>query len=254
MAHNLKEIVMNLKEARATANLSLDSVEPKYRGGVEGRIRDAERSIKELEQEYQDEVVENLVIVGLRGPSSPQFAELAKLSMLCVDQNMVVNIISKNINERLPNYSGFSGQELSALLGELNEIRANYGIFSIPPIENNGLAREVASLPLAQAVDKVLRANYGMQIHSAVIRRHVADTALADLYDAKGKLIVGVYNFDGLDPLILPPPHVIVDLNGEVTQATVEETLDKIRQSLRGGNATKKRGTAANKEPSNEQR
>lgn len=248
MAHNLKEIVSQLRDARATTNLSLDSVDPRYRSGVEGRIRQAENEIQALEQEYRDEVADNLLIVGLRGAGSKNFAEHASDSMLCVDQNMVVNIITKNIEERLPNYAGFSGQELNALLGELNEVRALYGIQSIPPIQDNNIAATVASLPLRDAIDRVLRSNYGIQIHSAVIRRHASNTALEKMYDGAGRLVVGIYNYSGIDPLILPEPHVIVDLDGDITQEKVDETLDKIRQSLRGNATNKKRSKAATKE------
>lgn len=249
MPNHLKEIVTELKSARATANLTLDSVDPKYRNGVEGRIRVAEREIGKLEQEYRDEVADNLLIVGLRGATSKAFAERASDSMLCIDQNMIVNLITASINDRLPNYSGFSGQELNALMGELNEIRATYGILSIPPIQDTGVAAQVASMPLDKAVDKVLQTNYGLQLHSAVIRRHAANVALEKLYDGAGRLVIGIYNFVGVDPLILPAPHVIVDLNGEITQEVVDETLEKIRQSLSGGkSANKKRSKAATKE------
>lgn len=248
----LKELVSKLKNARATAQIDLNSVDPRYRIGVEGQIRQASRDISELEQAYRDKVSQNLLVVGLRGPGSKSFAAYAKEAMLCVDGNMVVNMINDGILQRLPNYRGFGGQELNAMLGELNEIRAHYGILSIPPIQNNDIARDVASLSLPAAIDKVLRTNYGLQIHSAVIRRFAANTALEQLYDGAGRLVVGIYNFSGVDPLILPEPHAIVDLNEQVSEETANQTLDKIRQSL-APKGKKTRATANTKEKAHEQ-
>lgn len=242
---SLKNIVAQLKDARATAAVAIDSVEPRHRAGVEGRVRQAERSIKELEDLYREAVLKSIAVVAITGDGAKAFAAAVADSMLCVSQNLVVDIVSDGISSRLARYSGFGGQELNALLGELNEIRAKYGIFSIPPIKDNGIAREVASMSLRDAVAKVLKVNYGFQIHSAVIRRTVADLALERLYTGSGKLVVGVYDYEGVEPLLLPEPAASVKISGDVTEEVVKAALESIRNKLSGKNQKKQSGKSA---------
>jgi hypothetical protein len=241
---SLKDIVKQLKLARATASLELNTVDPRNRSGVEGRIRQAEREIGELEQAYRDVVLEKLAIVGIVGPKSAEFARFAASKMLCVDGAMLVNQIAESIEGRISGYHGFGGQELNALLGELNEVKARYGILSIPPIQDNDLSRIVASMPLKAAVNKILRTNYGLQLHSAVIRRHVADIALTEMFDAPGRLVVAIFNFEGVDTQILPSPSLILEPTGEITAESVAEDIKTFQTAL-GGN---KRGKSAPKE------
>lgn len=251
--NNLKEIVSRLKKARALTQVNLEDVDPRFRSGVEGSVRGAQRDIEELEALYKDNVVQSLYIVGVTGAGSNRFAKLAEDKVLCVDGGLATNILTGKVSAR-SNHDSFGGQELSMLMGELLELKTAYGITSLPPIQDRGLANEVAHLSLRAAIDKVLKNNYGSQLHSIAVRKHIGTLALESLHDGPN-LVAVIYNYEGVDTDFLPTPVAVLEAKEDLSQEDVTEMLDKIRQSVSkvAYKAKTKSGKSASKEAQNEQ-
>jgi hypothetical protein len=246
----LKDIVERIKESRATATLNPDDVEPRVRAGVEGQVRQAQREISDLETEYRNALLGSLIIVGCRGANGYKFMKEAGGAVLCVDENEVVSYLTKKVGERVHRYEGFTGQEYGLLLGALGELKADFGILSIPPIKENDLYRQVAQLSLFDAINKLLRINYGTQLHEAVINKSIADKALAALHSAPN-LVVCIVNYTGLSGEIVPKPAVLLDLKGSPESDTfVEDTVNEIKEKL--GGKTKKKKVVKEQETSNQ--
>jgi hypothetical protein len=228
--NTLKDIVGRLKEARALAKVNLEEVDPRFRSGVEGNVRNAARNIEDLEALYKGAVVKSLFVIGVKGPGSGEFARKAEDKVLCVDGNLVTNLLTKKITNR-SSQTEFGGQELNMLQGELLELKSLYKIQSLPPIQDRGLSVDVAHLSIRDAIDRVLKQNFGQQLHSIAIRDHVANLALESLHDGPN-LVAVVYNYGGVDESFLPAPVLTLDAKEGLSQEDTNAMLDKIRQSV----------------------
>lgn len=129
------------------------------------------------------------------------------------------------------NQSTFGGQELSMLMGELVELKLMYNIQSMPGIEDRNLANEVAHLPLRAAIDKVLKKNLGLQLHSIAIRNHIGNLALDSLHDGPN-LVAVIYNYNGIDESFLPTPVLTLEAKEGLSQEDVDEMLEKSSNQL----------------------
>jgi hypothetical protein len=245
MNSTLKEIIVELKDAQATSKVILEDVEPAVRAGVEGKIRQSERLIGQLKNRYRSEISRRLYIVAAKGKYSADFAEKARSKVMCVDNGFATNLLAKRISAK-SRFDSFGGQELIMLRGELNNFQREFDLSNIPPIQDHNLAQLVAHLPLRDAIETVLTKNFGYQIHSAIIRRHVADLALENLHEASN-LVVVIYNYVGTDDSLLPPPAITLDFSEEVTEDKVAATLEEIKKGIRSQNLKK-----AKKNPSQE--
>lgn len=236
MNNVLKEVIAELKEVQALSQVRLENVDPSVRPGVEGKIRNAERSIGALKARYRSEICKYLHVVAATGKYSADFAEKAKSKIMCVDNMYAVKLLTSRIGAKT-RFNSFGGQELIMLRGELNRFQQEFGL-TVGPIQDHGIASLVAHMPLDEAIDTVLRKNYGLQVHSAVIRRHVADLALEAMH-AGSNLVVALYNYTGVAEPFLPAPSATFDFSSEVTDEQVTSTLEEIAKSRRSQNLKK---------------
>lgn len=235
-SEKLKAILDELRDARATAKIVLEDVDPRVRAGVEGQVRQSQVRIKQIEDKYRNESVRTMYVVGLTGEHSADLATKMGNKVLCLDNRLISNIITDRINARQSaravHANSFGGQEMNMLLDELNRIRVEYEIAAIPPMDNKGTAQLTSGLSLRDAVDTVLRKSFGSQLHSVALRKAATDAALADMTDVE-RLVVLVYNYTGTDGFIFPLPSLELDFSSPIGDNTVEDTLKKIKMSLK---------------------
>lgn len=227
----LKEILNTIKEKKAEANIDLDAVEPKFRGGVEGTIRAAKVSVDQLTEQYKQEVTKHLVLVAVNGPGAEQFANLAKsFKTLAIDFRGLAKSLAQRIRERNGQLV-YTQHEHYLLLAELASVKAKYGIASLPAPSysfNDGAFGQT----LEQAVDKVLTNNYNNTLYSLVVRKDLGLTALDAEFTGK-TLAVVLYNCDSVDSTYLPLPSEIVTAGESVDTDEVKKILSSVKNKLK---------------------
>jgi hypothetical protein len=239
----LKELISQIEDKRAEAALSVEDSDPRVRAGVEATIRNAVRALEQLETDYKDAVIPSAVLIAVEGNGSKEFADTARIAFdtPAVDYEGVTNRIIKSVKER-SGRSEFNTQEFFMVLDELNKIKLEYGILSLPTPRVNAGVDKVYNFPIEEAIRTLLKVNYDEQLNSVVTRREIGKLALGMKFVGKNLPVV-VYNYRGsLDEQYLPRPLVTVTATlADVNKDFVKEVLTQVKNRLTGGNSRSSR-------------
>lgn len=240
---SLKSLIAKIEEKRAEAAVSPEDADPRIRAGVEAMVRQAKQAVGELEKEYKEAVMANIVIVAVEGRSASEFANIASVAFdtPVLDYGLSANRIKNNIRERSPRLE-FNTQEFFMVLDELNKIKLDYEMLTLPVPKVNPAVDQVYNMPIDTAVDNIVAVNYGESLASAVTRREIGKLALKMKFTGKHMPVV-LFNYKGnLDESHLPRPFVTVNAgDGEVSKSMVKEILTEIKTRLSGNTGSKGR-------------
>lgn len=234
----LKEILSEIRERKVESEIVLEGIEPKFRPGVEGTIRKAKDEIARLTKLYKEEAVKNTVLIGVSGPFSKQFADIAskKFKTVSVDFKELSSLYVAHLKERNAQ-ANYSQHEHYLLLTELNTTKAKYGIHFLPPPTfnfNDGAYGQ----PLEKAIDKVITSNYNNTLYSIVTKQDIGEHALQAEF--AGKLLpVVLYNYSGVDTQHLAEPSTTVEAVEEVDEDFVKTVLSQVKKSLKNTKSPK---------------
>ncbi len=233
---SLKERITQIEDKRADAALSVEDSDPRVRAGVEATIRNAKQALEQLEADYKDAVIPLTALIAVQGSGSEEFANTARIAFdtPTVDYQAATNRIVDSVRSR-SGRNEFSTQEFFLVLDELNKIKLEYGILSLPvPRVNAGVDR-VYNCAIEEAVKNLLRINYDEQLNSVVARREIGKLALNMKFTGKNLPVV-VYNYNGsLDEQHLPRPLVTVSASlDDVNKEYVKDVLVQVKNRLTG--------------------
>lgn len=244
---SLKERISQIEEKRAEAALSVEDSDPRVRAGVEATIRNAIQTLEQLETDYKDAVIPMAALIAIEGDGSKEFANTARIAFdtPTVDYEGVTNRIIDNVRTR-SGRNEFTTQEFFLVLDELNKIKLEYGILSLPVPRVNAGSDRVYNCSIEEAVRNLLKINYDEQLNSVVTRREIGKLALSMKFSGKNLPVV-VYNYRGsLDEQYLPRPLVTVSANlAEVNKDYVKEVLTQVKNRLTGSTSRPSRKKAA---------
>lgn len=244
----LSEILAALKDTEATANIEPRETDPRVRAGTEALVRNAKADLERLYTEYKDTVINNVVVIAVKGKTAAEFAaSAAKLGAVPVDFDLISERLATNLSKRAVG-DIYTSDAHFKLLDELAKIRIEYDIVRLPNPQINAYNDGIYNSALRPAIDKLLLKNYGTSLQSAVSRREIGKHALESRFGGK-KLPVVLYNLTGdVDTQFLPAPVTTIVSDGKVTDNSVKKKLTEIRSLL----AVKKEGTEAETEPETE--
>jgi hypothetical protein len=230
---DIKELFDLIRDKRAESKIEPEDTDYKVRSGVEAIKRNAERALPDLELLYKEEVMKNVVAIGVSGPSSEEFANIAKyaLKVLTIDHELLVNRITNSIKTRSPRPE-FNMQEYYIFMDEINKIKTELGIIRLQAPQVN-YYDGIYGFDIKEAVGKILESNYDQQLQSLAVRRAIGQAALNAEFVGK-TLPVILFNYNGkIDETLLPRPITAVEVNGKVTEADVKRTLDEVKAKLK---------------------
>jgi hypothetical protein len=232
--NQLKEILSQLQDKEAEANLQPEDVNPNVRAGVEALVRNAKQSIEGIARQYREAVMANVVIIGVKGKTAKEYAEVAKkLGSLAVDYNLIQDRLTNNLRLRAVG-EYFTSDANFKLIDELAKIRLEYDMTQLPTPVINAYNDGIYDAPLAIGIQKLLVKNYGTALESAITRREIGKQALESRFTGK-KLPVVIYNLDrDVDARFIPAPMIVIESNGPVTENGVKKKLSEIRAQLNG--------------------
>ena len=229
---NAKELLEQIKEKRAEAKIPLSDIDPKLRPGAEGRIRNAAFDVRDLERKYKENIIQNSVIIAVKGSHSKEFADISQsLNAIPVDYMLVVKRIYENVRKR--GGRDFYGQnEHWMVMDELNRLKVDYGIPYLKPLT---VAYNVVGFeqPLLKTLVKLIESQYGGSLYSMISKKEIGNQALEKEFSGNLLPIV-LYNYTvDADPMNLPPPTKVLEVNDTMTQEEVKKELLKVRNSLK---------------------
>jgi hypothetical protein len=230
--NQLKDILNTLQEREVEANIQPEDIDPKVRAGVEALVRNAKSSIETVSRQYREAVMENVVIIGVNGKTSKQFAEVAQsLGTLAVDFNLIQDRLVNSLKNRAVGELYTSDAHFK-LIDELSKIRLEYDMAQLPTPQVNAYNDGIYDFPLNVAIPKLLLKNYETALESAITRREIGKAALSSKFAGK-KLPVVLYNLSrGVDTRFIPAPIMTIDSNNEVTAAVVKKKLSDVKLLL----------------------
>lgn len=232
--NKLKEMIDKIQETEAQSRIRPEESDPRTRNGVEAMVRNAKGSLEQLYSEYKEAVMQNVVIIGVSGETSKEFAEKAEsLGSLSVDFNLIKDRLKNGLASRAVGERYNSNAHLM-FLAEISQIRLEFNIVRLPVPQVNGYSDGVYDSPLNTAIDRIIENNYGASLQSAVTRREIGKKALEKRFWGK-KLPVIVYNLEGVvDTNFIPLPVATVESSGKVTESSVKKKLSTIAAQLNG--------------------
>lgn len=227
----LKEILDKMKDKKAILNIHPSKVDPGIRSTFEGNQRAAKSELLSLENEYKKTAVKNSVLISITGAKAKEFVQKASGQVIGVNYKQVLEDLNlAMVNSRQP--ETFQQQSFLALLGELNRMKARYGISAMPMPQNNLQALGVIGMEMKEAIKTIIEANYQDQLYSASSRVLIGELALAGNFSGK-KLPVFMYNVGQPDAYFLPSISKEVEINSEMNDDQVNEELKRIAESMK---------------------
>lgn len=237
----LKQRIAKIEDLRADAALSVEDTDPRIRAGVEATVRNAKRDLETVENDYREAVMPSVAIIAIEGEGGKEFANTARIAFdtPVVDYDGVTSRIVDTIKGRSGRLE-FSTQEFFMVLDELNKIKLDLGILSLPQPRVNPAIDQVYNKEVGEAIRNVLKINYDEQLNSIAVRKEIGKLALSLKFAGK-TLPVVMYNYHGsLDEQYLPRPLVTVSVKPEeVTKDFVKEVLTQVKNRLSGTNSSK---------------
>lgn len=235
----IKELFQQITEKRAESTIDVSGMKPGVQSTAEGLKRTAAEELRGIEAQYKDLVVSDSVIIAVSGEGGSRYAEIAtKLGWLAVDFQALTERIAASLKRRSQSEE-FTNQEWWMFLDELNQLKVDYGILSLPQPKINHTVDPVYGHPLKKAVDMILKVNYNNSLHSVVVRRVIGEIALTKMFD-KDHLPVVLYNCSDVDQAFLPKPISAIVVDQDVGEDEIKEHIDKVSEMVNP--EAKKRG------------
>lgn len=229
---SIKEIYQEITKQAELSSMKLTSCPPAIRNGMEAKIRGATQKLSTLQDVYRNEVVKSAVIISVNGEYAEQFAAIAKehFNTLSFDFMSVVDRISSNVIKR-GGRDGYGSQEHWMVMDELNQIKNQYKIISLPQyvVKMNKFEPNTS---LYEGVAKRIQSNFGSQLNTAILRGDIGKEALGNEFTGKTLPVVIYNNKWPIDTALLKEPYAILDISEEPNKASVKKALVKIKKSL----------------------
>lgn len=230
--NTLREILDRLSDKEAEAALNPEDASPKVRAGVEALARNAKVDVERIAKEYKDAVMGSVVIIGVKGATAQEFATAAEkagsiaINFTAVNDRLVKALKARGVGELYTSTAHFM------LIDELSKLRLEYDMVQLPTPQVNAYSDGIYDAPLAIAIEKLLRKNYGTGLQSAVTRREIGARALQARFSGK-KLPVVVYNLEeDVNVSFIPAPLTVVKSDKKVSDNIVKKQLSTIKAML----------------------
>lgn len=234
---DLKELFAKIVDTEATAAIDPTGVDPRVRAGVEANVRNAKQDLEKVNREYMDALMNNVVIIGVTGETSAEFAASAeKAGAISVDFDLVINRLAENLSKRAVG-TEYSSDAHFKLIDELSKLRLEYDMVRLPNPQINGYNDGIYGQPLLPAIRTLILKNYGTGLQSAITKREIGKKGLAARFTGK-KLPVILFNLNGeVDAAFLSTPVTTIKSNGKVTDNGVRKKLSEVKNLIAGKTA-----------------
>lgn len=228
----LKELLTKISQKEAEAAIFPEDANPNVRQGVEAMVRNAKADLETLRKQYKESVLNAIRVIGVKGETSEQFAQIARettgsvvLNFNSIVDRITKSLLSQALGDRYTTNAHF------ALVGELSRIRLEYDMVRLPSpmVSPND---PVYGYPIVDAVPLIIEKNYGTSLQSAVSRRDACQAAL-DARFSGAKLPVILYNVKGdVDSNLLPNLIMTLESNDTPTEISVKKKLSQAKKLL----------------------
>jgi len=227
----LKEIYSKMKNLEELASLDSSIIEHRLRAGMEGKIRAAQSDLPKYVDMYKARVVQDSVIIQIKGKYGKEFAEISKaFKTLPIDFLKVIDDIGDSILKR-GGKDRYTSHEHLMVMDELNKIKQNYKISQLPVFQAkfDGVGPDAT---LKTALLTQITNQYGNQLYSAVTRGEIGIQAMSVGFSGK-RLPVVLYNsILPSDSYMLPSPVETITINEKPTKESVKEVLLSLKEKI----------------------
>lgn len=228
-----KTLIDEINQKRLEASIDLESVDIRLRLGAEGRKRSAAAELSALEARYMDGILENVLIIAVNGPGAAQFAEIAekKFRFTTINYMLAADETYQNVLSR-GGKDTYSSNEHWMVMDELNRIKINNRIVSLPPLQAN-FADIGFEKPLRSSIHHMFVKHYGSTLYSIVSKREIGKKALSIGF-SRNFLPVILYNYTiELDKTILLEPFCVLKIENNPTEDYVKSSLLDIQKACK---------------------
>lgn len=225
----IKELYEAIKVAREMSNAEITAYPVSIRPAIEGKIRSAQASLRNLENQYRDQIVSQIALISVSGKYAKEFAEIAqsKFKTLSFDYISLVERIASSVISR-GGRDFYDSHEHWMVMDELNQIKLKYKLASIPP-----LTAKFSQKNLRESLIDSLGSTYSGSLYSAVLRGDIGIAALEAGFTGK-VLPVIIYNYiEPVDERIVKKPVANIEANSKPTEKLVKEQLVKVKTNLK---------------------
>lgn len=227
-----KVLIEEIRKAKEDASVDLSSLDFRLKSGAEGNKRAAQLALSSLEARYMEGVSDNTLIIAIKGPGAVRFAEIAEgFKYTTVNYMQAADDVYNNVRKR-GGRDIYSTAEHWMIMDELNRIKLDNKIVSLPPIQAN-FADIGFEKPLRPSIHYVFVRHYGGQLYSIVSKTQIGRKALSIEFEGK-TLPVVLYNYlVDLDTVILPEPFIVIKVEDNPTEEYVKKTLSDIKKAYK---------------------
>ena len=234
----LKEIIEDVNQCEMDMTIDPGEADYRVRAGVEAQIRNASSKLPSLKNEYREAIAGHVLLIGVHGKGAKEFANIAKYSFktATADVNYSTTRIKDSFRERGARRE-FQSQEMFMLYDELNKMKVEFNILSLPQPNANFGSVQMFGQDTDMVIDQIIHHNYGKQLHIIGARNQIYEAAYKSKFH--GTLLpVVLFNefnddFSSDDESVLPFVHSIFEAPEEVDDAFVDKVLADVRNSLK---------------------
>ena len=228
---SLKELLTKVQEKRAESRIDISTLAPGVQSTAEGLRNNAIADTARLEDEYKTLAAKKCAIVAVNGAKAKEFADLAaKTGWATFDYKALIERLAQSVIKRAGR-DDFSSQEFWMLVDELNKLKLEYKLLSLPMPKIDHSKKTIFGLPCREAVLEILVSNYANALFAATCFREIGQAALNGEFVGT-TLPVILYNCDGengeVDNSFLPSPVSSVTVESEPDAAFVASILESI--------------------------
>lgn len=238
---NLFSILQEMTETAKVAATNLDTVPYKNRASAAIAKNDAETKLKALREEYTAQLRERVLTIFVVG-SKEDCAIFTKIAtdeadVLSIDADAMYEKMAADVEPTIGAQRMFGGTQLQHLIRSLEQRgrEANAGFLPVPRI----LDVVVVNPPVTTkaVVKDIIVSQIGVDLNARWIEAQIVELAIAAEYGEKFvPVVVTCENVDDakvLKPKIFSGRGIGEALDKPVTVATVQETISRLKESLK---------------------
>jgi hypothetical protein len=234
---DLKELLEKIADKKAEASINVEDVDHRIRAQAEALKNNAATELKVLEDQYKSLASDLTDIVLVTGENAEDFCKKAEAyGVPSVDASY---LRSRLVSTLVKSQSGplYTSNSHFVLLNVFAQIRTEFNISQLPtPVVSP--SDRVYDVPVEEAVENMLRKNYGNELESAIVKRQIGEAALKAKFSGK-KNVVLVYNaIDGLSEQMLPRQILATEVPSSIdlNDNNIKKLLGEVRAMIKSKN------------------
>lgn len=237
---NLALVLQEMEAAKKAADIDLEKVPFKNRASLSIAKTDATVKLKSLREEYAALLRERVVTVFVAGSKEDcqLFAQIsdAQQGTLSISADAMYEKMAADIEPTIGAQRMFGGTQLQHLIRSVEDCgrQANLGFLQVPRLIDVIVVKPPVTT--MSVVKDLVTSQLGHDLNARWIESKITEMAIEEEFEKLVPVVVLCSNVDdvmALKPKIFTGRGIGEVLDKPVTPATVQETISRLRESLK---------------------